>query len=75
MYLNCVVRLEFDVNWEICILKSGYVIYIVISNNVEVIVFFVDGLSKLLIFEKGGKVVVGGGGISYYSKLYIVRNI
>ncbi|PDY37880.1 hypothetical protein COO17_22290, partial [Bacillus wiedmannii] len=29
----------------------------------------------LLIFEKGGKVVVGGGGTSHYSKPHIARNI
>ena len=66
---------EFDANWETCISKSGYVIYIATSNNAEVIVLLADGSSKLLIFEKGGKVVVGGGGTSHYSKPHIARNI
>ncbi|HDR4724306.1 hypothetical protein J0835_13575 [Bacillus cereus group sp. Sample62] len=75
VYSNRVVRSEFDGNWETCISKSGYVIYVATSNNAEVIVLLADGSSKLLIFEKGGKVVVGGGGTSHYSKPHIARNI
>ncbi|HHK5533581.1 hypothetical protein ACIG6B_12435 [Bacillus mobilis] len=75
VYSNRVVRSEFDANWETCISKSGYVIYVATSNNAEVIVLLADGSSKLLIFEKGGKVAVGGGGTSHYSKPHIVRNI
>ncbi|QIW19228.1 hypothetical protein [Bacillus thuringiensis] len=75
VYSNRVVRSEFDANWETCISKSGYVIYVATSNNAEVIVLLADGSSKLLIFEKGGKVVVGGGGTSHYSKPHIARNI
>lgn len=75
VYSNRVVRSEFDKNWETCISKSGYVIYVAISDHAEVIVLLSDGSSKLLIFEKGGKVIVGGGGTSHYSKPHIARNI
>ncbi|PEK88789.1 hypothetical protein COF75_20100 [Bacillus toyonensis] len=75
MYSNRVVRSEFDENWETCISKSGYVIYVATSDHAEVIVLLADGSSKLLIFGKGGKVVVGGGGTSHYSKPHIARNI
>ncbi|MDO6630023.1 hypothetical protein [Bacillus thuringiensis] len=75
VYSNRVVRSEFDANWETCISKSGYVIYVATSNNAEVIVLLADGSSKLLIFEKGGKVVVGGGGTGHYSKPHIAINI
>lgn len=56
VYSNRVVRSEFDANWETCISKSGYIIYVATSNNAEVIVLLADGSSKLLIFEQGGKV-------------------
>ncbi|HDR6313019.1 TPA: hypothetical protein QCU60_005046 [Bacillus cereus] len=47
VYSNRVLRSEFDANWETCISKSGYVIYIATSNNAEVIVLLADGSSKL----------------------------
>ncbi|PGD51813.1 hypothetical protein COM38_17380 [Bacillus toyonensis] len=75
VYSNRVVRSEFDENWETCISKSGYVIYVATSDHAEVIVLLADGSSKLLIFGKGGKVVVGGDGTSHYSKPHIARNI
>ncbi|PFF31588.1 hypothetical protein CN327_19445 [Bacillus cereus] len=75
VYSNRVVRSEFDENWETCISKSGYVIYVATSDHAGVIVLLADGSSKLLIFGKGGKVVVGGGGTSHYSKPHIARNI
>ncbi|MFF2880112.1 hypothetical protein [Bacillus toyonensis] len=75
VYSNRVVRSEFDENWETCISKSGYVIYVATSDHAEVIVLLADGSSKLLIFGKGDKVVVGGGGTSHYSKPHIARNI
>ncbi|PEP78535.1 hypothetical protein CN581_23375 [Bacillus toyonensis] len=75
VYSNRLVRSEFDENWETCISKSGYVIYVATSDHAEVIVLLADGSSKLLIFGKGGKVVVGGGGTSHYSKPHIARNI
>ncbi|PFJ17632.1 hypothetical protein COD67_17735 [Bacillus cereus] len=75
VYSNRVVRSEFDENWETCISKSGYVIYVATSDHAEVIVLLLDGSRKLLIFGKGGKVVVGGGGTSHYSKPHIARNI
>ncbi|MBX0355536.1 hypothetical protein [Bacillus toyonensis] len=70
-------RIENQVysNRETCISKSGYVIYVATSDHAEVIVLLADGSSKLLIFGKGGKVVVGGGGTSHYSKPHIARNI
>lgn len=55
VYSNRVLRSEFDANWETCISKSGYVIYVATSNNAEVIVLLADGSSKLLILKKAVK--------------------
>ena len=71
VYSNRVLRSEFDENWTTCISKSGYVNYIATSNGAEVIVLLADGSRKLLVFDKGGKVIVGGGGTSHYSKPHV----
>ncbi|CAH8720605.1 hypothetical protein M5W83_15170 [Paenibacillus thiaminolyticus] len=68
VYSNRVVRSEFDKNWRTVISRSGYVIYIAKSNNAKIDVLLSDGSSKLLIFNRGGRVLVGGGGVSHYSK-------
>ncbi|EJS68789.1 hypothetical protein [Bacillus cereus] len=75
VYSNRVLRSEFDENWTTCISKSGYVIYTATNDNAEVVVLLSDGSRKLLIFDKGGKVIVGGGGTSHYSKPHIARDI
>ncbi|WP_090831806.1 MULTISPECIES: hypothetical protein [unclassified Bacillus (in: firmicutes)] len=62
------VRSEFDRNWRTTLSQSGYVIYIAKSDHAEVEVLLIDGSRKLLIFHKDGKVIVGGSGVSHYSK-------
>ena len=74
VYSNRVERSEFDENWETCITKSGYVIYTATSDNARVEVLLSDGSSKLLVFNKNGKVAVGGG-TSHYSKPHLAISI
>lgn len=68
VYSNRVLRSEFDRNWRTVISKSGYVIYIATANRAKAEVLLSDNSRKLLVFNKGGKVIVGGGGVSHYSK-------
>lgn len=68
VYSSRVVRSEFDKNWVTKLTSSGYVEYIAIANNSKAIVLLSNGEQKLLIFPKGGRVLVGGGGTSHYSK-------
>lgn len=75
VYSNRVERSEFDENWETCITMSGYVIYTATSDGARVEVLLSDGSSKLLVFNKNGKVVVGGGGTSHYSKPHLAISI
>ncbi|ASR49812.1 hypothetical protein [Paenibacillus kribbensis] len=75
VYSNRVVRSEFDRNWRTVVSRSGYVIYIATANHAKVTVLLANGSSKLLIFNKGGRVLVGGGGTSHYSKPHIARNL
>ncbi|MDM5194021.1 hypothetical protein QUG02_13695 [Bacillus hominis] len=75
VYSNRVLRSEFDENWTTCISKSGYVIYTAMNDDAKVVVLLSDGSRKLLIFDKGGKVIVGGGGTSHYSKPHIAKDI
>jgi hypothetical protein len=75
VYSNRVVRSEFDRNWRTVVSRSGYVIYIATANQGKVTVLLANGSSKLLIFNKGGRVLVGGGGTSHYSKPHIARNL
>ncbi|MEC0181330.1 hypothetical protein P4H61_07430 [Paenibacillus peoriae] len=75
VYSNRVVRSEFDRNWRTVVSRSGYVIYIATANRAKVTVLLANGSSKLLIFNKGGRVLVGGGGTSHYSKPHIARNL
>ncbi|QRG70864.1 hypothetical protein [Brevibacillus choshinensis] len=39
------------------------------------IVLLSDGSRKLLIFNQGGRVLLGGGGTSHYSKPHIAKNL
>ncbi|MDA2447374.1 hypothetical protein PDN63_02560 [Bacillus cereus] len=75
VYSNRVERSEFDENWKTCITMSGYVIYTATSDNARVEVLLSDGSSKLLVFNKNGKVAVGGGGTSHYSKPHLAISI
>ncbi|MNI82497.1 hypothetical protein D3C73_1392200 [compost metagenome] len=68
VYSNRVLRSDFDRNWRTVISRSGYVIYIATANRAKVEVLLADNSRKLLVFNKGGKVIVGGGGVSHYSK-------
>ena len=68
VYSSRVLRSEFDKNWRTVLSKSGYVIYIATSNNAKAEVLLAGNLRKLLVFKKGGRVLVGGGGTSHYSK-------
>lgn len=75
VYSNRVLRSEFDKNWTTTLSKSGYVIYVATANHAKVEVLLIGGLRKLLIFNKGGKVLVGGGGTSHYSKPHFAKNL
>ncbi|RAP74170.1 hypothetical protein [Paenibacillus montanisoli] len=68
VYSSRVVRSEFDSNWRALIARSGYVVYTATRNNAKVTVLLSTGASKLIVFPRGGKVLVGGGGTSHYSK-------
>jgi hypothetical protein len=68
VYSNRVLRSEFDKNWITKLTSNGYVEYIATVNNAKAIVLLAGGEQKLLIFPKGGRVLVGGGGTSHYSK-------
>ncbi|MED1790404.1 hypothetical protein P4V47_23565 [Brevibacillus laterosporus] len=75
VYSNRVVRSEFDRKWRTIVSKSGYVIYIATAKRAKVTVLLTNGSSKLLIFNKGGRVLVGGGGTSHYSKPHIAKDL
>ncbi|WP_338552454.1 hypothetical protein [Paenibacillus sp. KS-LC4] len=68
VYSSRVLRSEFDKNWRTFISRSGYVIYIATSNHAKAEVLLSGNQRKLLVFNKGGKILVGGGGTSHYSK-------
>lgn len=68
VYSNRVLRSEFDKNWRTSITRSGYVVYTALADRAKVVVLLADGSRKLLVFNQGGKVLVGGGGVSHYSK-------
>ncbi|KKO54837.1 hypothetical protein [Paenibacillus sp. DMB20] len=75
VYSNRVLRSEFDGNWATSVSKSGYVIYTATANRAKVDVLLSNGSGKRLIFKKGGKVLVGGGGVSHYSKPHVAIDI
>lgn len=75
VYSSRVVRSEFDKNWRTRISISGYVIYIATANNAKVVVLLSNGERKLLVFNKGGRILVGGGGTSHYSKPHLAKTI
>ncbi|WP_289137659.1 hypothetical protein [uncultured Brevibacillus sp.] len=75
VYSNRVLRSEFDKNWRTFVSRNGYVIYIATANRAKVTVLLADGSRKLLVFNRGGRVLVGGGGTSHYRKPHIARNL
>ncbi|MBH5319662.1 hypothetical protein I6N90_17845 [Paenibacillus sp. GSMTC-2017] len=75
VYSNRVARSEFDSHWRTQITRSGYVIYTATSNHAKVTVLLTNGSSKLLTFNRGGRVIVGSGGVSHYSKPHIAKDI
>ncbi|TVX93193.1 hypothetical protein [Paenibacillus agilis] len=75
VYSNRVVRSEFGDSWKTIVLRSGYVKYIALANRSVVEVLLANGSSKRLIFNKGGYVLVGGGGTSHYSKPHVAIDI
>ena len=75
VYSSRVVRSEFDKNWITKLSKSGYVIYVASVDYAKVEVLLSNGQRKLLVFKKGGSVMVGGGGTSHYSKPHLAKII
>ena len=75
VYSNRVLRSEFDKNWRTFVSRTGYVVYIATANRAKVTVLLADGSRKLLVFNRGGRVLVGGGGTNHYSKPHIARNL
>lgn len=75
VFSNRVQRSEFDRNWRTLISKSGYVIYVATADKARAVVLLANGQKKLLIFNKGGKIMVGGGGTSHYSKPHLAKII
>jgi hypothetical protein len=75
VYSSRVVRSEFDKNWKTLLSCSGYVIYVATADKAKTEVLLATGERKILIFDKGGKVMVGGGGTSHYSKPHLAKPI
>lgn len=75
VYSNRVLRSEFDRNWRTILSRTGYVIYIATANRAKVVVLLSSGARKLLVFNKGGRVLVGGGGTSHYSKPHVAKDL
>ncbi|KRE59721.1 hypothetical protein [Paenibacillus sp. Soil750] len=75
VYSNRVARSEFDNNWKTSVTRSGYVVYTATTNNAKILVLLTTGLRKLIIFNKGGKVLVGSGGVSHYSKPHKAKDL
>lgn len=75
VYSNRVARSEFDRNWSTFLAGSGFVVYTAKRNGAKVTVLLNTGASKLLTFGKGGRVVVGMGGTSHYSKPHLATDL
>ncbi|SER56287.1 hypothetical protein [Salipaludibacillus aurantiacus] len=67
-YSNRVLVAEFDDNWRTSLSKSGYVVYTATRDQAKVELLLQGDLKKLLIFPRNGRVLVGGGGTSHFSK-------
>jgi hypothetical protein len=75
VYSNRVARSEFDSNWKTSVTRSGYVVYTATKNNAKILVLLTTGLRKLIVFNRGGKVLVGSGGVSHYSKPHKAKDL
>ncbi|MUT65267.1 hypothetical protein [Paenibacillus sp. NEAU-GSW1] len=75
VYSNRVLRSEFDRHWSTRISRTGYVIYTAIADWAKVTTLLSNGQTKIITFKKGGKVFVGGGGTSHYSKPHFVKTL
>ncbi|MFD0590330.1 hypothetical protein ACFQZE_20290 [Paenibacillus sp. GCM10027627] len=75
VYSNRVARSEFDSHWRTSISKTGYVVYTATANRAQINILLTNGESRLITFNKGGKVLVGSGGVSHYSKPHYVKEI
>ncbi|MGG1550866.1 hypothetical protein [Paenibacillus ferrarius] len=75
VYSSRVARSEFDRNWTTTITSSGYVVYTAQATPSRVTVLLTNGASKLLTFRRGGKVLVGSGGVSHYSKPHTAKDL
>lgn len=75
VYSSRVLRSEFDGKWRTTLTRNGYVGYVATANRAKVVVLLADGSTKLLTFNKGGRILVGGGGTSHYSKPHTARNL
>ncbi|GAA0343459.1 hypothetical protein GCM10008967_37390 [Bacillus carboniphilus] len=74
-FSNRVERAEFDSNWKTRISSTGYVIYVAQRDNAEVELLLSDGSRRLVIFPENGKVIVGGGGTTHFSKPHLTINL
>ncbi|MFZ2538565.1 MAG: hypothetical protein WAX04_06645 [Oscillospiraceae bacterium] len=75
VYSSRVLRSEFDRNWRTLLSRNGYVIYVATANKAKAVVLLANDQKKLLVFRKGGKIMVGGGGTSHYSKPHLAKSI
>ncbi|MBM7566689.1 hypothetical protein [Paenibacillus sacheonensis] len=75
VYSNRVARSEFDRNWRSHITRSGYFVYVAKCDGASVTVLLTTGASKLITFVRGGKVWVGQGGTSHYSKPHVAKDL
>ncbi|MEW9699755.1 hypothetical protein [Paenibacillus sp. SI8] len=75
VYSTRVLRSEFDKHWRTFQSRNGNVIYVATANRAQVEVLLAGGLRKRLIFNRGGKIIVGGGGTSHYSKPHRAINL
>lgn len=73
VFSSRVVRAEFDRYWRTSITASGYVVYTAQRKGASVVVELTTGASKLLTFPAGGRVLVGSGGVSHYSKPHTAK--
>ncbi|SDW28419.1 hypothetical protein SAMN05444487_102149 [Marininema mesophilum] len=75
VFSNRVLRAEFNNKWVTRVTRNGFIRYKATAKNANLIVLLTNGQQKLIIFPKGGEVLVGGGGASFYSKPHIARNL
>lgn len=75
VYSNRVARSEFDDNWRMSISRNGYVVYTATADCAQITVLLTNGDRKLITFNRGGRVLVGSGGVSHYSKPHYAKDL